>query len=106
VKDFQKPDAIILAHPRSGTHFLLACLASHPRIFPRGEFLVSYAKFGSSEYANLLGVKQHLYTNKPGYFNVGIVMYENIPTYLKLFGASVDTKIDRTHEPGPVVMRD
>jgi hypothetical protein len=92
-KVFEKPHAIILSVPRSGTHFLQASLASHPRIFSRDEFLVRYANNGSNELDNLLGLRYHAYANKPSRLNIGIIMYENIQDYESFFGPLTETKI-------------
>ena len=90
---YEKPDAIILSHPRSGTHFLQASLASHPKVFTRDEFIRRYAWTVFNELTNLANVKNHIYTNKPLYFNIGIVMYQDVEMFEKLFCPLVEIKV-------------
>ncbi len=81
---FDKPDAIILSHPRSGTHFLQASLASHPRVHPRNEFLRRLGRDASDRFRHFLYSERHIYSNKPGHFNIGIVMYQDLAAFEQL----------------------
>jgi hypothetical protein len=81
------PDAIILAHQRSGTHLLQSCLESHPKIRGRGEFVLHYRRrlqrrAGETAPTDL----DRIWRNVPGVINTGIVMYSQVPTYESLCG--------------------
>lgn len=75
-----KPDAIILSHQRSGTHFLQACLASHPGVAARDECFMHFRKLSTGERgereARLISYRLK---NEPGRCNLAIVMYSQVP---------------------------
>jgi hypothetical protein len=83
--EFDIPEVIILSHQRSGTHFFQSCLMSHPKIRGRGECFDRYEKArlsrvecGSEDLA--------LFRNESGKINVGILMYNQIPSFESWFG--------------------
>jgi hypothetical protein len=84
---FEKPDAVIFSTQRSGTHFLQACLASHPRFHARGESTLKYWKFllDPAQWEGF-GDRDYQFRNKPGKFNIAIVMYSYIETFERLCG--------------------
>lgn len=90
-----KPDAIILSHQRSGTHFLQASLASHPRVHPRGEFLLQLKKRvkagATSDTFN--SEEGFVFRNKPERLNIGIVMYSQMPLFEPICGTLHDYPI-------------
>jgi len=89
----EKPDVIILSHPRSGTHFLQASLASHPKVHVRDEFMRIYARTGLDELKNLINFKGRIYANTPRRLNIGIIMYQDVPEFEKRFGPLYQAKI-------------
>jgi hypothetical protein len=90
----ETPDAIILSHARSGTHFLLSSLASHPAIHGRGEFILRYQRWrqdGNVEIISPDGVG--LFSNLANRFNIGIVMYPCVEAFENLCGPLHDCQI-------------
>jgi hypothetical protein len=89
-----KPDAIILSHPRSGTHFLLSSLASHPNIHGRGEFILRYRRLRKDR-ARLAAYvdSQFIFRNEPKKFNVAIVMYGEVGPFENVCGSLFNFKI-------------
>lgn len=75
-----RPDAIIFAHPRSGTHFLQASLSSHTKVHSRGEFLIHYERTGKEP-------REFIFFNKPNKVNIAIVMYAQLPLFEYKFGS-------------------
>jgi hypothetical protein len=85
---FERPDAIILANQRSGTHLLQDFLASHPGVHPRGECVLRYKRhWGKKTEHSLIALqKPHVFTNKPSFLNIAIVMYNQVDLYERLCG--------------------
>jgi hypothetical protein len=91
----EPPDAIIVAHQRSGTHFLQASLASHPGVHERGEFILRYKRRNRSTHAlaNPSDDVPDAYVNLPGRLNIGIVMYSERPIYERMCGPLSNAKV-------------
>jgi len=84
-----KPDVVILSHQRSGTHFLQASLASHPKVRPRGEFLLQLKKKVKSSEAKMSALSQvesPVFRNQTGMLNIGIVMYSQMALFEPICG--------------------
>ncbi|HEX2853972.1 MAG TPA: sulfotransferase [Opitutaceae bacterium] len=101
-----KPDAIILSHQRSGTHFLQACLASHPDVAARDECFMHFRKLSTGERgereARLISYRLR---NEPGRCNLAIVMYSQVPLLEEFCCALTDLKIIHlVREPRAVAM--
>jgi hypothetical protein len=93
IKIFERPDVIIISHPRSGTHFLAASLASHPTIHSRGECVQWYTRNVKNPSMIKKGIERHQATNKPGKINIAIVMYCHIEAYHRLCGQIAPSKV-------------
>jgi hypothetical protein len=77
----ETPDAVIVSHQRSGTHFLASSLASHPKIHDRGEFVLRHQRGQPSDD----GTGHHpAFTNLPNHLNIGIVMYSEAERFERL----------------------
>lgn len=76
---------MILSHQRSGTHFLLSSLTSHPEIHGRGEFILTYMKEQQKHPERLfLDDDRYRFRNRPDKFNIGIVMYSQVASFEEL----------------------
>jgi len=78
------PQAIILSTQRSGTHLLESFLKKHPQVNGMGEMYLRYRRHGE------------LSTNVAGKVNIAILMYSEMPIFLKLYEedhAELDCKI-------------
>lgn len=84
--NFDPPDFVILSHPRGGTHFLQASLASHPRVHGRGECIL--ARIRGKEPAG-----PYIFQNKPGCLNCAIVMYQHAADFEDLCGPLGEFKL-------------
>jgi hypothetical protein len=77
------PEAIILSHSRSGTHFLEASLGNHPKVHQRGECFLRYEQFIAENCREQLKKPprrgSHRYKNIPDKLNIAILMYPNVP---------------------------
>jgi hypothetical protein len=74
----EPPDAVILSHPRSGTHFLLSSLASHPKIHGRGEFIRRYQRGQRTD------SDPPVFSNLADHMNIAIVMYVQAARFERL----------------------
>ncbi len=83
---FESPYAIIVSHPRSGTHVLESCLASHPQIHKRSECVLRYKQLGGKKMPGAKFRDQHIFTNQAGRVNIAIVMYAELPLFEQLCG--------------------
>lgn len=88
---FDRPDAVILSHQRSGTHFLLATLASHPKIAGRGECVLGYRRYLSTGRIN--PAMSNNFKNQPHKLNIAIVMYSQVSLFEQLCGSLFNFKI-------------
>jgi hypothetical protein len=104
----EKPDAIIVAHPRSGAHSLESSLGSHPKIHSRGEFILRYKRLASGN-APLSDLSQpserSRLENRPGFLNIAIVAYPQIPLFREICGALVDFRLIHLLRDPEVVAR-
>lgn len=92
----EAPNTIILAHQRSGTHFLLSLLASHPRIHGRGEWILHYKRRlarNELDVPNPVERYRRIFRNYPGFVNVGILMYSQVPVFEELCGPLVNHRV-------------
>jgi len=86
---FEKPDIIILSHPRSGTHFLEGSLGSHPKVHMRRACLLQYQRDSESKEPQ----SRKRFKNKPGHINTAIVMYKQVELFEELCGPLSGVKI-------------
>jgi hypothetical protein len=70
---FESPYAIIVSHPRSGTHVLESCLASHPKIHKRSECVLRYKQLALKKKLPVGLRDRPIFTNRPGYVNIALV---------------------------------
>jgi hypothetical protein len=90
---FDKPDVVILSHPRSGTHFLEASLNSHPRIHKRGQCVLRYNLRHADQRSVELQQKAKIFSNEPGRVNIAIVMYSEVEDFERLCGPLARCKV-------------
>lgn len=93
----ESPDVIILSTQRSGTHLLQSMLGAHSRVQTRGEFILQFRRKRAAgidapelEPAELTGYR---FRRRPGFVNLGIVMYGQIKEYEALCQPLLSTKI-------------
>jgi hypothetical protein len=90
---FERPDLLLLSHPRSGTHFLAASLESHPKLHSRGEcFLGLKCPASETEKINE-NIKKFIFVNKPDKINIAIVMYRDVNILENLCGPLADFRV-------------
>jgi hypothetical protein len=88
--DYEAPNAIIIAHQRSGTHMLLSSLRSHSKIHGRGECVLRYKR------SRRPGAHQpgpYIFKNDPDRLNISIVMYSEIKIFESLCGPITEFKV-------------
>jgi len=102
---FEPPYAIIVGHPRSGTHLLEECLASHPKIHKRSECVLRYKQLGGKKKLPAVLLKRPIFTNQPGCVNIAIVMYAELPLLEQLCGPLAGFKIIHLLRSPPDVAR-
>jgi len=90
---FDKPYAIIVGHPRSGTHLLESCLACHPKVHKRSECVLRYKQLDGKTKLSAELRKKTPFINHPGYVNLAIVMYAELPLLEQLCGPLAGFKI-------------
>jgi hypothetical protein len=78
---FDTPDAIIVAHPRSGTHLLQSALSSHPKIHGRGECVLRYARRNKVLESQIPFIWKETFWNKPDHCNLAIVGYAMVDLF-------------------------
>jgi hypothetical protein len=102
---FDRPYAIIVGHPRSGTHLLEECLASHPQIHKRSECVLRYKQLRGQKKLPAALRKRPILTNQPGRVNIAIVMYAELPLFEQLCGPLKDVKVIHLLRNPPDVAR-
>jgi hypothetical protein len=90
---FESPYAIIVSHPRGGTHVLESCLASHPKIHKRSECVLRYKQLAGQKKLPRALRDQRIFTNQAGRVNIAIVMYAELPLFEQLCGPVTRFKI-------------
>jgi len=90
---FEKPDVIILGHARSGTHFLEACLASHPKIHKRGECILRFKRNRGDPALHEECLRDHLFINRPNHLNIAIVRYGDVSLLNQLCGPLFEFRV-------------
>ena len=90
------PDVVILSHPRSGTHFLEASLANHPKIHKRGECFLRYERLIAKERSEQVREMQkfprrflRVLTNRPNRLNIAILMYRKMSFFTDILQFSL-----------------
>lgn len=93
----EAPEVIILSTQRSGTHLLQSILGGHEKVQARGEFILQFRRKRAAgveapelDPAELAGFR---YRCRPGFVNLGIVMYGQIREYEALCGPLLAPKI-------------
>jgi len=90
---FESPYVIIVSHPRSGTHVLESCLASHPKIYKRSECVLRYKQLAAQKKLHRSTHNQRIFTNLAGHVNIAIVMYAELPLFEQLCGPISRVKV-------------
>jgi len=90
---FDRPYAIIVGHPRSGTHLLEECLASHPKIHKRSECVLRYRQWLEGENLSKTISRKYIFNNLPRSVNIAIVMYKELPLLETLCGPLAGFKL-------------
>lgn len=93
----ESPEVIILSTQRSGTHLLQSMLACHTQVQARGEFILHYRRKCAGGVAapelDPAEVAGFRYRCRPGFVNLGIVMYGQIAEFEQLCGPLLAPKI-------------
>jgi hypothetical protein len=90
---FESPYAIIVSHPRSGTHLLESCMASHPKIHKRSECVLRYKQLLDKKTRKTALRDQRIFKNQAGRVNIAIVMYAELPLFEQLCGPVTRVKV-------------
>jgi hypothetical protein len=90
---FESPYAIIVGHPRSGTHLLESCLGSHPKIHKRSECVLRYKLLAGDKKRLAELRKGYIFTNLRKSVNIAIVMYAELPLFEQLCGPIAGFKV-------------
>lgn len=93
----EPPEVIILSTQRSGTHLLQSMLGCHSLVQTRGEFILDYRRKRAAgilepelDPAAIAGFR---YRRRPGFVNLGIVMYGQIAEFERWCGSLLSCKI-------------